>query len=779
MSFSQSFSIDESILNQLDGCEKKCSNNNNKQFVKPHHDQSVSLTGRNNLASHAIEIVSPVANNRTDEGKRSRALDVIDESPTEKQHVLGESIKERLRNVSTSKKKISRHMRRSKSDPLTKNGPNNDTKSSGDSLDDDLDSIFDSSISYMANSKQESKSKTQGERNDNWLFDDDDFEKCVKDIASQFESPKTSTNRRTNDVRKKQPTVDQLDVDAEMFESKFSMEIRDCDSYNKENIADRNIDNTSRGNNESLAVFSSEDWVALCTDIESQEIEPKATAVSFQWEESVLFDDILVSQRNDIDLANLIQAEERLIEDEVPDSDKNTSIIVADEMESHLLDISAELSKINDSTASSLKRCLSPLNNSSLLFNSSKRIKLANISIEENNHSSHNVPIGTSRLDVQNLATLGCSKAIIKEYSKKGIQKIFDWQADCLSKPNVSLKCELFVQYFLQSYFLYFFQQVTGGKRNFVYSAPTSAGKTFVSEILMIHTVLKRKKKVLIILPFVSVVREKMYYMQDLLRASGIRVEGFFGGYSAAGGFDSVDVAVCTIEKANSIVNKLLEQQKIDSIGLIVVDEIHLISDSNRGYILELLLAKVLYCSKKLNANIQIVAMSATLPNSELLINWLNAEFYQTNYRPVALQEMIKIGNSVYNNEMSLVRSIDTGEYSVLESDQDNISQLCVETIVDGSAVIVFCPSKDWCEKLALHVAIAIYRLGKSKSTIGEKLRQEIDMKLIEEVKAHLRNSPTGNCPTCFPHGLEVTQIPIVDQHRVKIFQGCFFSFRN
>lgn len=180
-----------------------------------------------------------------------------------------------------------------------------------------------------------------------------------------------------------------------------------------------------------------------------------------------------------------------------------------------------------------------------------------------------------------------------------------------------------------------------------VYNAPTSAGKTFVSEILMIQNVLKRQKKVVIILPYISVVREKMYYLQDLLRSSAIRVEGFFGGYTPPGGFESVDVAILTIEKANSIVNKLLEQKKINQIGLIVVDEVHLISDPGRGYILELLLAKALFYSWKFSCCIQLVAMTATLPNANLLSKWLNAEYYQTDFRPIPLREMIKIGKPI------------------------------------------------------------------------------------------------------------------------------------
>ena len=97
---------------------------------------------------------------------------------------------------------------------------------------------------------------------------------------------------------------------------------------------------------------------------------------------------------------------------------------------------------------------------------------------------------------------------------------MYQWQAECLTLPGV-----------LQG-------------RNLVFSAPTSTGKTFVAKLLALKCVLDSKKKVVVILPFVSIAHEKANYLRSTFEPNGVKVGGFVGGQSPPGGLAGVDIAI-------------------------------------------------------------------------------------------------------------------------------------------------------------------------------------------------------------------------------------------
>uniref|UniRef100_A0A2K6K1R2 DNA polymerase theta n=1 Tax=Rhinopithecus bieti TaxID=61621 RepID=A0A2K6K1R2_RHIBE len=336
------------------------------------------------------------------------------------------------------------------------------------------------------------------------------------------------------------------------------------------------------------------------------------------------------------------------------------------------------------------------------------------------------------QIDKLLLANWGLPKAVLEKYHSFGVKKMFEWQAECL-----------------------LLGQVLEGK-NLVYSAPTSAGKTLVAELLILKRVLEMQKKALFILPFVSVAKEKKYYLQSLFQEVGIKVDGYMGSTSPSRHFSSLDIAVCTIERANGLINRLIEENKMDLLGMVVVDELHMLGDSHRGYLLELLLTKICYITRKsascqadlassLSNAVQIVGMSATLPNLELVASWLNAEHYHTDFRPVPLLESVKVGNSIYDSSMKLVREFEP--MLQVKGDEDHVVSLCYETIRDNHSVLLFCPSKTWCEKLADIIAREFYNLHHQTEGLvkpSECPPVILEQKELLEVMDQLRRLPSG-----------------------------------
>ena len=77
-----------------------------------------------------------------------------------------------------------------------------------------------------------------------------------------------------------------------------------------------------------------------------------------------------------------------------------------------------------------------------------------------------------------------------------------------------------------------------------------------------------------------------------------------------------------------------------------------------------------------------------------------------------------------------------------------------------GHSILVFCPTKNWCEKLADTVAREFYRLGcpphprqakvesENEKTVRAKLQEQLDGKKLSEVIEQLKRCPAGLDPS-------------------------------
>ncbi|XP_047425627.1 helicase POLQ-like [Mugil cephalus] len=267
----------------------------------------------------------------------------------------------------------------------------------------------------------------------------------------------------------------------------------------------------------------------------------------------------------------------------------------------------------------------------------------------------------------------------------RGIQSLYEWQQTCLNLDCVQKR------------------------RNLIYSLPTSGGKTLVAEILILRELLCRKKDCLFILPYVSLVQEKVRGLSGFGLELDFLVEEYAG---SKGRFPPVKrrtkrcLYIATIEKAHSLVNALIEAGRLDSLGLVVVDELHMLGDGSRGAVIEMTLVKVQYVSK----TTQIIGMSATLGNIKDLQTFLNAENYTNDFRPVELKEFVKLNDSIYEvdpKEENCFRfsRVLNFKYSstMLRTDPDHIVALVTEVIPSHSC-LVFCPTKKNCENVAVMI---------------------------------------------------------------------------
>ena len=160
---------------------------------------------------------------------------------------------------------------------------------------------------------------------------------------------------------------------------------------------------------------------------------------------------------------------------------------------------------------------------------------------------------------------------------------------------------------------------------------------------------------------------------------------------------------VCTVERANELVTHMTRSERADEIRFVCIDEIHTVSDSKRGYFLELLVTKI----KKSAAAAQIVAMSATLRGDDALAKWMNAAFYETDFRPVPLSVTFKVNDAELDSNKNVVRTIPRQQRQRISPearvsrDYEDLVFLCRETINERASALVFCSSRQACEKVA------------------------------------------------------------------------------
>ena len=125
---------------------------------------------------------------------------------------------------------------------------------------------------------------------------------------------------------------------------------------------------------------------------------------------------------------------------------------------------------------------------------------------------------------------------------------------------------------------------------------------------------------------------------------------------------------------------------------------------------------------------LQVIGMSATLPNLEDLSRWLRASLYTTSFRPVPLTELLKVGDTLLDTNMKPVGAVSPP--LPIPGDSDHLTWLCLQTVLDGHSVLLFCSTKAWVEKLAETVSKALLCLGRPDPHDTDPVSCEFRLKL-------------------------------------------------
>jgi helicase len=247
-------------------------------------------------------------------------------------------------------------------------------------------------------------------------------------------------------------------------------------------------------------------------------------------------------------------------------------------------------------------------------------------------------------------------------------------------------------------------------------TTPTASGKTLIA-MMAIHNALKRNKKAVYLTPLRALASEKyddMKALETLNFGRKIKVMVATGDYDSSGKeLAAADVIVLTNEKMDTLFRHNAEW--LDDIGLFVSDEVHLIGDRERGATLEMMLTKV----RKHYPQSQIVALSATVANSDEIADWLDCELVESDWRPTKLVE------GVY--EHGIIRMRDGTTFRVNNSGISSAVDIAIDCVYEGGQALIFAETRKRAASLAAKATEGVNKqLDKAARELAAKTSSEI-----------------------------------------------------
>lgn len=274
-------------------------------------------------------------------------------------------------------------------------------------------------------------------------------------------------------------------------------------------------------------------------------------------------------------------------------------------------------------------------------------------------------------------------ESVIELYEALGINELYPPQADAIERGLLD-------------------------GRNMIISVPTAAGKTLLAELAMLRGALSGKRA-LYIVPLRALASEKFDSFSRFSKL-GLRIGISTGDFEKRDErLGRNDIIIATSEKADSLIRN--GASWVHNIGVLVVDEIHLLDSTNRGPTLEMTMTKLMH----LNPEMQVIGLSATIANGREIADWIKGELVSSEWRPVRLREGVLLEDRLVFLD---------GEVKLENRSRDTVLNLVLDTIEQGGQMLIFESTRRNAEAMAQKVAGALQE-SEETMEIAERLSGE------------------------------------------------------
>ncbi len=262
-------------------------------------------------------------------------------------------------------------------------------------------------------------------------------------------------------------------------------------------------------------------------------------------------------------------------------------------------------------------------------------------------------------------------------------------------------------------------------KKSLVVSSPTASGKTLIAELLSLNSIINKKKKVVYTCPLRALASEHFSEFKKKYSKLNIRAGLSTGDLdSSSKHLQNYDFIFTTYEKLDSMIRHRAEW--LSEVGLLVIDEVHEI-DSGRGATLEVTACKLM----QMNPKMQVLALSATIPNANEIAKWLNAKLVQSDYRPIPLREGVHFNHEIsYADGKPMCEKIE-GSNALEAIAKDTIQ-------AKGKQLLSFANTRRNAEGMAKRLS--------SIASKGLSTKEKASLKKDADAILHALEAPTEQC---------------------------------